>query len=586
MGFLSKNKTPPEAVDPAPVDHISKEMGGSDAVHDADTDSGKIPGVTSSYQAGVRQIEAITTVWTKRDMIMAYGIIWFIYFITSTQEVVVRSLSPFVTSEFSAHSLTAVTGIISSLFGGLSKLVFAKIMDTWGRPQTLLLTMVIWICGFIMMAACRNVETYVAAQVFAVTGAQGVSYCMTVFIADTSSLVNRPLMLTFATSPYIVTTWIGGPIANSIIKGIRFRWGFGIWAIVIPFVVSPLAILFFWNGRKAEKQGLIAPRKPDISFRSALDWCIEADMFGIFILAAGMTLFLLPMSIYSRQPEGWKSPMIIAMIIVGGLLIIAFVLWEKYLAPVTFIPFKLLADRTVFFGGLMFTFVFWNSAIWGSYFTSMLLVVWNTGVTQATYISNIYRVGSCFSAIILGYLMAKTGRFKWVNLYFAIPLMLLGVGLMIHFRQPDQNIGYVVMTQIFVAFAGGPIVVAGEMAMMAPSDHQHIAVLIAILDLFGSIGTAVGSTVSAAIWTGTFRDRLVAHLPPTADIDSIYGSMYTQLAYKQGTEIRHGIALAYGDSQRYMLITSVCILALGWFCVFLWRDIKVTGIKQVRGNVA
>ncbi|KPM38039.1 Siderophore iron transporter mirB [Neonectria ditissima] len=582
MAFFSKNKTASEAVGPVSSGHISKEV---DATHDADTDSGKIPETTSSYQAGVRQIEAITTVWTKRDMVMAYGIIWFIYFITSTQEVVIRSLNPFVTSEFSAHSLTAVTGIISSLFGGLSKLVFAKIMDTWGRPQTLTLTTVIWVCGFIMMAGCKNVETYVAAQVFAVTGAQGVSYCMTVFIADTSSLVNRPLMLAFATSPYIITTWIGGPIADSIIKGIGFRWGFGIWAIVIPFVVSPLAILFFWNGRKAEKQGLISPRKPVISIKSAMDWCIEADMLGILILTAGMTLFLLPMSIYSRQSEGWKSPMIIAMIVVGGLLIVTFVLWEKYLAPVTFIPFKLLADRTVFFGGLMFTFVFWNSAIWGSYFTSMLLVVWNTGVTQATYISNIYRVGSCFSAIILGYLMVKTGRFKWVNLYFGIPLMLLGVGLMIYFRQPDQTIGYVVMTQIFVAFAGGPIVVAGEMAMMAPSDHQHIAVLIAILDLFGSIGTAVGSTVSAAIWTGTFRDRLVAHLPPTTDIDSIYSSMYTQLAYKHGTEIRYGISLAYGDSQRYMLITSVCILALGWFCVFLWRDIKVTGIKQVRGNV-
>lgn len=234
----------------------------------------------------------------------------------------------------------------------------------------------------------------------------------------------------------------------------------------------------------------------------------------------------------------------------------------------------------------MFMFVFWNAAIWGAFFTSMCLVVWNTGVTTATYVSNIYRVGSCFSALVLGYIMSKTGRFKWVNLYFAMPLMLLGVSLMIHFRQPGQEIGYTVMTQIFVAFAGGPIVLAGEMAMMAPSDHQHIAVLIAILDLFASIGTAIGSTVSAAIWTGTFRDRLIARLPAGTDVDPIYSSIFTQLAYRQGTEIRHGIALAYGDSQRYMLIASVCILALGWICVFFWRDIKVRDVKQVRGNVA
>ncbi|KAI8667084.1 MFS domain-containing protein [Fusarium sp. Ph1] len=586
---FKKSKPDEDAVEgptPAPqpaVDSNNKKMGVEGKVHD---DDHELPEVTSTYQAGVRNIEAMTTVWTKKDMCLAYGNIWFIYFILSIQEVVVRSLNPFVVSDFAAHSLTAVVGIISSLFSGLAKIVFAKLMDTWGRPQTLLITMVLWTVGFIMMAACKNVETYAAAQVFYLTGAQGVSYCITVFISDTSSLLNRPLMLTFATSPYIVTTWIGGPMADSIIGGIGWRWGLGLWAIVIPIVVSPLSIIFLYNQNKAKKMGLYHPHQVDVSIKGIYSWCRDVDLVGIIMLIGGMALFLLPMSIYSRQADGWRSPMIICMIIFGGLLLIAFVIWERFFAPVTFIPYKLLSDRTVFFAGLMFTFVFWNSAIWGSYFTSMLMITWNTGVTKATYISNIYRVGSCFTAIILAYFMRVTGRFKWVNLYYSLPLMLLGVGLMIHFRQPDQDIGYVIMTQIFVAFAGGPIVVAGEMAMMAPSDHQHVAVMIAILDLFGSVGTAVGSTVSAAIWTGTFKDRLYARLPEGADVENIYGSIYSQLAYKWGTPIRYGIGLAYGDTQKYMLITSVCILALGWFCVFAWRDIKVTNIKQVRGNVA
>ncbi|KAG8419574.1 hypothetical protein J3458_004430 [Metarhizium acridum] len=67
---------------------------------------------------------------------------------------------------------------------------------------------------------------------------------------------------------------------------------------------------------------------------------------------------------------------------------------------------------------------------------------------------------------------------------------------MIKFRQASEDIGYVIMTQIFVAFAGGPMVVAGEMAMMVPSDHQHVAVIMAMLNLFCSIGSAVGSTIS------------------------------------------------------------------------------------------
>jgi hypothetical protein len=416
------------------------------------------------------------------------------------------------------------------------------------------------------------------------SSSQGVSYCITIFIADTTSLINRPLMLAFATSPYIVTTWIGGPMAEAILLGPGWRWGFGIFTIITPIVVLPLCFLFLWNERKARRAGLIAERGP-LTLAAMKKYFIEADVIGIVILAAGMSLFLLPFNIYSRQPEGWRSPMIICMIIFGSLLIICFILYEKYLAPVKFIRTELLADRTVLFGGMMVVFVFCQSYVWGSYFTSMLLAAWNTGATKATYISNIYRVGSCFSGIVLALGIRYTGRFKWVALYFGLPMMMLGVGLMIHFRHPGQEIGYIVMTQIFVAFAGGPLVIAAEMAMMTPLDHQYIAAIIAILDLFGSVGTALGFTISAAIWTTAFKNAVIDRVPPTAPAESIYNSLIVQLGYPWGTEIRHGIALAYGDAQRYMLITSVCLLACAFGCAALWRDLKIKDVKQTKGNV-
>jgi len=237
-------------------------------------------------------------------------------------------------------------------------------------------------------------------------------------------------MLAFATSPYIITTWIGGPISESVLAGPGFRWGFGIFSIVIPVVVAPLILLFLWNHRKAEKLGLIPSGRREFSLQSVKNYAIEVDLIGILILATGMALFLLSFSLYSFQTDKWASPMIICFITFGGLLIIAFALYEKYLAPVTFIPFELLLDRTVFFGGMMFIFVFFNSSVWGSYFFSMLQVVWGLNITNATYVSNIYRVGSCGFAIIVGLLVRRTGRFKWIALYFAVPLMMLGVGLM------------------------------------------------------------------------------------------------------------------------------------------------------------
>lgn len=82
------------------------------------------------------------------------------------QQGTTTALNPYVTSNFEKHSLTAATGIMSSLIGGISKLTLAKILDVWGRPQGYAVSILICTLGLVMMAACRNVETYAAAQVF------------------------------------------------------------------------------------------------------------------------------------------------------------------------------------------------------------------------------------------------------------------------------------------------------------------------------------------------------------------------------------------------------------------------------------
>lgn len=96
--------------------------------------------------------------------------VWLVYVVTSLEEVIIRALNPYVVSDFQLHSLTAATSIMASIIGGLTQIPIAKILDTWGRPQGLALTLFIWIVGFIMMAGCNNVSTYAAAQVFSAIG--------------------------------------------------------------------------------------------------------------------------------------------------------------------------------------------------------------------------------------------------------------------------------------------------------------------------------------------------------------------------------------------------------------------------------
>ncbi|KAL2130411.1 hypothetical protein VTI74DRAFT_6500 [Chaetomium olivicolor] len=552
---------------------------------DVDRDSDNI---SFNAQAGVQDVEAFAKVWTKNHLILAYVTIWVIFFVDAMQQGMGVTLTPYVTSAFQSHSLTAATSIFSSLIGGLFKLPLAKILDIWGRPQGFIVMMVCLTIGLAMMAGCNNVETYAAGQVFYWVGYNGISYSISIFIADTSALKNRALMFAFASSPYIITVWIGGPLADAFYYGPGFRWGFGAFAIITPFICSPLLVLFYINYRKARKLGLIPDRKSNRTWLQSLKYyAIEFDVIGLLLITAGLALFLLPFSLYSYQSEQWKAPIIIAFFIVGGLLLIAFALFEKFVAPKTFIPYELLMDRTVLGACILAGVLFVSFYIWDSYFSSFLQVVNGLDMTKSSYIMNIYSIGSCFWSLIVGLLVRVTGRFKWLGLYFGVPVTILGVGLMVAFRQPDVNIGYIVMCQIFIAVAGGTLVICEQMAVMAATTHQYIAVVLAVEAMFANVGGAIGSTVAGAIWNGVFPKRLAEHLPPESqgDLTSIVASLPTQLSYPVGTPTRTAIQHAYGDAQRIMLIASTVIQAISLVSVIVWRDIKVKDFKQVKGLV-
>jgi hypothetical protein len=334
--------------------------------------------------------------------------------------------------------------------------------------------------------------------------------------------------------------------------------------------------------------GLITSTRSERSIlQSIAYYAIQFDLFGLLLICGGMSLFLLPFSLYSFQPDGWHSPLIICMLVFGIVLLIAFGLYEKFLAPVTFIPFGLLTDRTVLGAYILAGVLFVEFYIWDSYFTSFLQVVNNLNVTQTSYVANIYSIGSCFWALVVGAAIRWSGKFKWVALYFGVPVTILGVGLMIKFRAPNENIGYIIMCQIFIAFGGGALVICEQIAAMAAASHQQVAVVLAVEGMFSSIGGAIGSSVAAAIWTGVFPKQLAKHLPADslANLTSIYGSLTTQLSYPVGTATRDAIIISYGEAQKLMLIAATAVLVLAIASVAVWRDINVKKFKQVKGMV-
>ncbi|CAK7269655.1 hypothetical protein SEPCBS57363_003714 [Sporothrix epigloea] len=565
-------------------------------------------------QDGVKKIQEAVQSWSRFNIVSAYVFIWIILFADALQQSMAGSLTPYVTSSFSGHSLTATTAVMSSIIGGIAKLPLAKILDVWGRPQGFALSLALLDIGLIMMAACQGVNTYCAAQVFYWVGFNGLTYSLQIFIADTSALEYRALAFAFSTSPFMITTFAGGPLATAFMNGPGFRWAFGVFAVVMPLVCLPLMLLFIFNGRNKpvakaptpavggvleaksdeKKSATVVADEADngdkeveihrTTLQSLRHYAIEFDVVGMLLCIAGLALFLLPFSIYSYQALKWRSPLILSFLVLGIVFLGLFVTYERYWAPKTLIPYSLMTDRTVLGSCVSSGAIFVSFFIWDNFFTSFLQVVSGLNMTQASYIANIYSLGTCFFSFIVGALVRATGRFKWIALYFGVPVNIIGAGLMVHFRQPHTPIGYIVLCQILISFAGGAMVICDQMALMASVPHQYLAVSLALENMFANIGGGIGSSIASAIWTGVFPTRLAHYLPDLSAFDRqlIYGDLSVQLSYEPGSPIRLGIEAAYGDAQRMMLIVATCVMGIALFGVFVWRDLRVKDMEKAK----
>ena len=207
---------------------------------------------------------------------------FFLYFVNAFQASITGNLTAFVLSDFSAHSLIPLISVVSNVMSAAVYLPLAKTLDLWGRPQGFSIMAGFSTLGLILMATCSNVQTYCAAQVFYSIGFSGMIFSVDVMTTDSSSLRDRALAFAFTSSPYIITALAGPKAAEGFYEHISWRWAFGCFAIILPFVATPLFVLLLRNERRATKNGLLVRRNSGRTLVQSL-WFYMIEFDGKYI---------------------------------------------------------------------------------------------------------------------------------------------------------------------------------------------------------------------------------------------------------------------------------------------------------------
>ena len=213
------------------------------------------------------------------------------FFMLAFQSAIGSNVNYYAYSKFETAPAINTAYILATIIGGVLKLPIAKMLNIWGRAEGFLVFVGVYLLGIIVIASCNGPNGFAAGYVLYWIGYDAIYIILDVFMADTSGLRNRAFAWGFASTPFICTAFTGSLAAQSFLDTATWRWAYGAFAIIMPFVFVPLAVIFKFYQIKAEKMGLFVKESSDRTVvQSIIHYVHEFD--GMSFLYSSYDLLL------------------------------------------------------------------------------------------------------------------------------------------------------------------------------------------------------------------------------------------------------------------------------------------------------
>ncbi|KAG6020164.1 hypothetical protein E4U41_002937 [Claviceps citrina] len=517
---------------------------------------------------GVVRVEAISSAMTPLDRVLIFTGVFLMAYVYGLDGTLRYAYQPTATSSFGEHSLSATVNVLRSAISVGAQPTAAKIADVFGRVELICVSVLFYVLGTVVEAVSTDVDAFSGGAILYQIGYTMLLLLVEVIIADITSTRARLFFSYIPALPFIINAWVSGDISSAVLAGPGWRWGIAMWAIVMPVCALPLIASLTVVSRRAKRQGLLgdyATAFKQLGLRNLaveLFWLL--DVVGIVLVVGVLDLVLVPFTIAGGESAKWGEAHIIAPLVIGLLCIPAFVLWELR-APHPLIPFKDMKDRGVWAPmgiAIMLNFAF---TMQSDFLYTVLLVAFDFSVKAATRIQSLYSFTSVIVGPLLGLLVYRVKRLR-VFVVAGTLLYTVAFGLLIHYRgatgDPSSARAGVIGAQVLLGIAGGLVPYTAQASLQVNLRHEHLAVITGIFLATYNIGSALGNTVSGAIWSQVLPGKLNDLLGPlnaTLGTTMYLDPLNTYTAYPVGTPERSAIIQSYQSVQKLLTITGICL---------------------------
>ncbi|KOC07791.1 siderochrome-iron transporter [Aspergillus flavus AF70] len=506
---------------------------------------------------GAVKIEAVEAVGGRKGRYLLYIGLVLVMVIFELDNSTVGTYRNFATSDFKHLSVLATLNTAASIITAVSKPPIAKVSDVLGRAEAYIFTITCYILSYILCASSKTFNIYAGGYVFYSVGQAGTAILNSTVVSDISSMRWRGFVYNILYIPFLITPWVSAFIVDSVVNGIGWRWGIGMFAILMPFCASFIIVTLLVFERRAKRSGLILTERLNL-----FTFCSRIDLGGITLLSGGFALVLIPITLAATTSDCWKTPWVVVLIVLGAIALACLYPYEKYFARHPVVPTHYFRTLSVV---VSMALACVDNIGFGT--TQTYLYVWsmvshNFSPRDAQFLNYTNSVMQALVGMGTGLLMYRLRSYKWIGVVGAA-IRMVGYGVMVRLRKNESSVAELFIVQLIQGAGSGMIETIVIVAAQISVSHAELAQVTSLILLGSFLGNGIGSAIAGAIYSNQLRDRLRLHLGHSVDeatVVRLYNSI-TDTLPTWGTAERNAVNRAYSDVMGYITIAALALSA-------------------------
>ncbi|CAH0025314.1 unnamed protein product [Clonostachys rhizophaga] len=444
----------------------------------------------------------------------------------------------------------------------VGQLLYGRLSDIWSRKAILMIGLAIFGIGSLASSLAQTATQLIIFRCLTGFGGGGLMTVAQMIVSDVVPLRERGKYQGILGAVTALANGIGPVIGGALSSrgGDSWRW---IFRLNLPLTaLSAVCALFFM------------PLK-----RVSAEWRVKLqaiDFTGILLALAGTTSLMLGLT-WGGGEYPWNSAAVLASLLAGLAVCVAFVLWQWKGASYPLMPVDIFRSRmtagaciTMFING-------WNFVVQVYYIPTFYQLVYSYGATKAGVMLLPITLVQTASSTLSGLIVHWVGRYRECIL-FGWACWSVGLALMSTLDETSglgKQIGYSLLIGIGVGNTLQPALIA----IQAGVPRKDMAVVTSFRNFVRNLGATFGLAICGTILNNVVRDSvdsLDLEAEPRNDLLRNPQQYLSKLSDVDAEHIGAALAPAYRRSFKIIFQLGAGLAAFAFFvAVFLMPHIDL-----------